>query len=51
AARSEAYDEALAALVMLGFPKPATLKVLDKLFSGDPAMKVEAAIKKALTML
>lgn len=48
---SEAYDEAMAALVMLGFAKPATQKVLDKLFAADPSIKVEAAIKKALAML
>lgn len=51
AAQSETFDEALAALVMLGFPKPASQKVLGKLFKEDAAIKVEAAIKKALTML
>lgn len=48
---SDVYDEALAALVMLGFAKPATQKVLSKLFSEEPQLKVEQAIKKALTML
>ncbi len=48
---SEAYEEALAALVMLGFPKPASQKALKKLFEAEPAIKVETAIKKALTML
>ena len=45
------FDEALAALVMLGFPKPASQKVLAKLFKDDPTLKVEQAIKNALTML
>ncbi|MDE7387767.1 MAG: Holliday junction branch migration protein RuvA, partial [Muribaculaceae bacterium] len=48
---SEAYEEALAALVMLGFTRPASQKVLRKLFDADPAIKVEAAIKRALAML
>ncbi|MDY3858225.1 MAG: Holliday junction branch migration protein RuvA [Muribaculaceae bacterium] len=51
AAQSEAYEEALSALVMLGFPKPATQKVVTKLFKEDPSLNVESAIKKALTML
>jgi Holliday junction DNA helicase RuvA len=48
---SDVYDEALAALVMLGFAKPASQKVLSKLFAQEPSLKVEQAIKKALTML
>ena len=48
--QSDVYDEALAALVMLGFAKPASQKVLSKLFSQEPTLKVEQAIKKALTM-
>ena len=51
APKSEAYDEALTALTVLGFQKPACQKVLKKLFDADPAIKVEAAIRKALTML
>lgn len=50
-ASTETYDEALAALVMLGFPRPASQKVLTRLFTDDPAIRVEAAIKRALTML
>lgn len=50
-AQSDVYDEALAALVMLGFAKPASQKVLSKLFTEDSTLKVEQAIKKALTML
>jgi Holliday junction DNA helicase RuvA len=48
---SDAYDEALAALTMLGFAKPQSTKVLQKLFKENPTLKVEQAIKQALTML
>ena len=48
---SEVYDEALSALVMLGFPRPQTQKVLKKIFDANPAVKVEAAIKQALAMM
>ncbi len=51
ASKSEAYEEAMAALLMLGFPKPQTVKVLDRLFKDEPTLKVEQAIKKALAML
>lgn len=51
APRSEAYEEALSALVMLGFTRPQSQKVLQKLFDSEPDMKVEAAIKKALSLL
>ena len=47
----EAMDEALAALVMLGFTRVQSQKVLKKLFDADPTLRVEAAIKKALAML
>ena len=48
---SDAFDEALAALLMLGYPKPQSQKVLTRLFKEEPALRVEQAIKKALTML
>ena len=48
---NEVYDEAMAALTMLGFTKQATQKVLNSLFKENPAMKVEEAIKKALKQL
>jgi len=48
---SDAFDEALAALIMLGFPKPQSQKVLTKIFKEQSGLKVEQAIKKALTML
>ena len=47
----DVFDEALAALVMLGFAKAQSQKVLTKLFEADPSIKVESAIKKALTMM
>ena len=48
---SAAQEEALAALTMLGFDRKASEKVLRQLFDADPGMKVETAIKKALTMM
>ncbi len=51
AARSENYDEAMAALVMLGYDKKTTAKVLDKLYGAEPDLKVETAIRKALSMM
>lgn len=51
AMNTEAYEEALAALVMLGFPKPQSQKVLKKLYDQEPALAVEAAIKRAFTMM
>ena len=48
---NEVFDEALAALVMLGFNRLQSQKVLKKLFDSEPSLKVEVAIKKALTMM
>lgn len=50
-ASAEVFDEALAALVMLGFQRQLADKTLTAIFNADPATKVEAAIKKALTMM
>lgn len=50
-AANETREEALAALVMLGFNKQASQKALDKIFATDPAITVEAAIKRAFTLL
>ncbi len=50
-ASSPVYDEALEALVILGFPRPASQKALKKLFETDPAITVEMAIKKAMSMI
>lgn len=49
--QSEVFDEALAAMVMLGFPKPQAQKVMRKLFEANPNLKVEDAIKKGLAMM
>lgn len=49
--RSEVYDEALSALVMLGFARPQSQKALKKIFDADPTITVESAIKKALAMM
>ena len=50
-AGSEVYDEALPAMIALGFPRPQSQKALQRIFDADPAIKVEAAIKKALSMM
>lgn len=51
ARQNDIFDDALAALVMLGMPRPACQKVLTKIFDADPDVKVESAIKQALAML
>lgn len=48
---NEAFDEALSALVMLGFQKGASEKVLRKLFKDRPDMGVEEAVRQALKHL
>ncbi|MDE6649904.1 MAG: Holliday junction branch migration protein RuvA [Muribaculaceae bacterium] len=47
----EAFDDAVAALTMLGFSTQASRMALKKLFSEDPSLTTEKAIKLALTML
>ncbi|MBI9057712.1 Holliday junction branch migration protein RuvA [Labilibaculum sp. DW002] len=44
-------DEALSALVMLGFAKNSVTKVIDKLFAANPSASVEDLIKLALKQL
>ena len=44
-------EEAFTALVMLGFPKNAVSKILEKLLREDKELTVEQLIKKALTSL
>ena len=48
---NEVFEEALAALVMLGFNRAQSQKVLKKLFDTEPSIAVEVAIKKALSMM
>lgn len=48
---SQNFDEALQALLMLGFAKPQSEKALKKIFSASPALSVEDAIKQALKMM
>ena len=50
-APSAVYDEALAALVMLGFTQQMSQKALKKLLKENPAITVEEAIKKSLKMM
>lgn len=50
-ANNEVYDEALAALVMLGFSQQASQKVLKKLLSESQGLSVEKVIKQALKMM
>ena len=48
---NETFNEALSALVMLGFQKGASEKVLKKLFKEEPDLRVEDAIRMALKQL
>jgi Holliday junction DNA helicase RuvA len=44
-------DEALSALVMLGFARKSVEKELDKIFKSNPGITVEQTIKMALKSL
>ena len=48
---NETFSEALSALVMLGFQKSASEKVLKKLFKENPDIRVEEAVRLALKQL
>jgi len=50
-AAGKAFDEALAALVMLGFSQQSSQKVLKSLFAHNAQLTVEEAIKQALKMM
>lgn len=49
--QAPAYDEALEALVILGFQRQASQKALKKLFDENPELSIEAAVKKAMSLL
>ena len=51
AQNNEAYNEALAALSMLGFQKAASEKALKAIFQESPSISVEEAIRSALKRL
>ena len=48
---SREYEETLAALVMLGFPKAAAEKGIKALFAEEPGLTVEEAVRQALKRL
>jgi Holliday junction DNA helicase RuvA len=50
-ARSEIAEGAVSALVMLGFQKAASLKIVDSILKNSPSLSVEQVIKDALKML
>lgn len=51
AAANPSGEEAIAALVMLGFPQQASQKTVSKILKESPESKVEEIIKMALKML
>lgn len=51
AANNATYDEAMAALTMLGFQKSASDKALKAIFKENPSISVEEAIRTALKRL
>ena len=48
---NEIKQEAVSALVMLGFAAAASGKVVDKILKEEPSASVEKVIKQALKML
>lgn len=50
-ANNATYDEAMAALAMLGFQKSASDKALKAIFKENPSISVEEAIRTALKRL
>ncbi len=50
-AQSEHKEEAISALVMLGYNAAASLKTVDRILNEQPSLKVEQLIKLALKMM
>ncbi|MDE6333274.1 MAG: Holliday junction branch migration protein RuvA [Muribaculaceae bacterium] len=50
-ASTQTSEEALEALVILGFQRQASQKALKKLFEAEPDLTVEQAVKKAMKMM
>lgn len=50
-ASNEIFDETMAALVMLGFQKAASEKVVKALLKESPTISVEEAVRQALRRL
>lgn len=50
-ASSQNVEEAMAALVMLGFAKPAVVKVMQKITKEESGLSVEELIKRGLNLL
>lgn len=48
---SASFEEALTALIVLGYARTQAQKVLKKIYDAEPNLKVESAIRKALAML
>lgn len=48
---TETFNDSLQALTMLGFTKVQSEKVLKKIFTAQPSINTEDAIRQALTML
>ena len=48
---NENMEEAVAALVALGFQKAASVKVVEKLMKEDASMAVGKIVKRALSMM
>ena len=49
--QTDTSEEAVAALVMLGFQKNASQKAVEKLLKEDPNMPVEQIVRSALKVL
>lgn len=50
-AKNEVFDEAVAALVALGFQQAASAKVVEKILKEEPELKVGVVVKKAMKSL